>query len=296
MKHLYIIGNGFDIYTGLATKYSDFRKWLENNYPFIYENMYATYDMDGEWWNDFEAQLGKLDIKKYVKKFSPPIKTIDGVMAEIERRKVFEGKNNMPINLRGDAPCSRRLRGILDVLQYCFEKWIESCQSYVTNPQYIHIEKDDSFFISFNYTDILESLYEIPEERVLHIHGRSSKHERLIYGHCHQFCGNLVTYDEQQVDFELGLYYKNPYDYIYKYNALKEILADVEYVHIYGFSFSEIDEDYVDWIYKNVPINSEWEVSWFTDTDKKRIDNFVINYMGLKKRLHIIRLEDINKK
>ena len=65
MKHLYIIGNGFDIYTGLATKYSDFRKWLENSYPFIYENMYATYDMDGDWWNDFEAQLGKLDIKKY---------------------------------------------------------------------------------------------------------------------------------------------------------------------------------------------------------------------------------------
>ena len=29
MKHLYIIGNGFDIYTGLATRYSDFRLWLE---------------------------------------------------------------------------------------------------------------------------------------------------------------------------------------------------------------------------------------------------------------------------
>ena len=35
MKHLYIIGNGFDIYTGLATRYADFRLWLENNYPFI---------------------------------------------------------------------------------------------------------------------------------------------------------------------------------------------------------------------------------------------------------------------
>ena len=25
MKHLYIIGNGFDIHTGLATRYADFR-------------------------------------------------------------------------------------------------------------------------------------------------------------------------------------------------------------------------------------------------------------------------------
>lgn len=49
MKHLYIIGNGFDIYTGLATRYSDFRLWLENNYPFIYENLQAVYDIDAEW-------------------------------------------------------------------------------------------------------------------------------------------------------------------------------------------------------------------------------------------------------
>ena len=56
MKHLYIIGNGFDIYTGLATRYSDFRLWLENNYPFFYENLQAVYDIDAEWWNNFELQ------------------------------------------------------------------------------------------------------------------------------------------------------------------------------------------------------------------------------------------------
>lgn len=296
MKHLYIIGNGFDIHTGLATKYSDFCKWLENNYPFIYENMYATYGMDGEWWNDFEAQLGKLDIKKYVEKFSPPVKTVDEVMAKIEQRNALEKKYNMPISMLGDAPCSRRLRGMLDVLQYCFEKWIENCQSSIFTPQYIHIEKEDSFFINFNYTDVLECLYEIPEESVLHIHGRASKGEHLIYGHSDRFCGNLVTYDEQQVDFELGLYYKNPYEYIYKHLELTDVLKDIEYIHVYGFSFSEIDEDYIDWIYKNVPLDSKWEVSWFTVTDQKRIDKFVLNYIGLKDRLNLIRLEDINEK
>ena len=70
---------------------------------------------------------------------------------------------------------------------------------------------------------------------------------------------------------------------------------DVKYVHIYGFSFSEIDEDYIDWICKNVPFDSKWEVSWFTDTDKKRIENFLMNHKWLKDRLNIIRLEDLNK-
>ena len=97
MKHLYIIGNGFDIYTGLATRYSDFRLWLGNNYPFIYENLQAVYDIDAEWWNDFELQLGKLDVSKFVKKFTPPEKSIDEIMAEIERRKKFEEKYGRPM-------------------------------------------------------------------------------------------------------------------------------------------------------------------------------------------------------
>lgn len=63
MKHLYIIGNGFDIFTGLKTRYVDFMLWLEHNYPFVYENLVETYKIDGEWWNDFEMELGKLDVE-----------------------------------------------------------------------------------------------------------------------------------------------------------------------------------------------------------------------------------------
>ena len=64
---------------------------------------------------------------------------------------------------------------------------MESCQSLITDPKYINLEIEDSFFINFNYTDVLEGLYKILEERVLHIHGRSSKSEHLIYGHNNSF-------------------------------------------------------------------------------------------------------------
>lgn len=86
MKHIYIIGNGFDIFTGLHTRYVEFRYWLEQNYPFIYENMSAAYEMDGEWWNDFETQLGKLNVRNYVKKFTPPEKSMDEILDAIEKR------------------------------------------------------------------------------------------------------------------------------------------------------------------------------------------------------------------
>jgi hypothetical protein len=292
VKHLYIIGNGFDIFTGLKTRYVDFRWWLEHNYPFIYENMQVTYDMDVEWWNDFEVQLGKLDIQAYVRKFTPPEKPIEEILKTIEERKVFEKKYNLPPDLHHESHCAKRLRGLLDVLQYCFEKWVENNQKMITNPKYVYLEKDDSFFINFNYTDVLQWLYKIPEEQVLHIHGRASKHERLIFGHSSFLRGSGST-DEDQVCLELSRYEKNPYKYIFEHGKLSDILKDVEQVHIYGFSFSPVDEDYMDWIYLHVPKESQWEVSWYSDIDKERIDRFVLDYWVLKNRLKLIRLEEI---
>ena len=293
MKHLYIIGNGFDIFTGLKTRYVDFRRWLENNYPFIYENMQSAYDMDVEWWNDFEVQLGKLDIKAYISKFTPPERPIEDIIKEIEEKRAFEQKYNLPPNLHQVNPSATRLRGLLDVLQYCFEKWVQSCQRMFNNPRYVQLEKENSFFINFNYTDVLQWLYKIPEEHVLHIHGRASKHERLIFGHNTSHIGYAVTQDEQQVCFELSKYEKNPYVYIFKHDELPEVLKDVEHVHVYGFSFSPVDENYMDWIYKYAPDTSQWEVSWYTDTDKERIEEFILNHWTLKDRLKLIKLDDI---
>lgn len=195
-KHLYIIGNGFDIFTGLKTRYVDFRWWLEHNYPFIYENMQVTYDMDVEWWNDFEVQLGKLDVQAYVRKFTPPEKPIEEILKTIEERKLFEKKYNLPPDLHHESHCAKRLRGLLDVLQYCFEKWVADCQKMITDPKYVHLKKENSFFINFNYTDVLQWLYKIPEEQVLHIHGRASKHERLIFGHSSFLRGSGSTDEE----------------------------------------------------------------------------------------------------
>ena len=291
MTHLYIIGNGFDIFTGLKTRYVDFRYWLKNNNPFIFENMEAAYDMDVEWWNDYEVQLGKLDIKAYISKFTPPEKTLD----ESQKRREIEKKYNLSPSLQVDTTCANRLRGLLDILQYCFEKWVEDYQRMIPATKFIKIEKENSFFINFNYTDVLQSLYKIPEERVLHIHGRASKRERLIFGHnTHLFEGG--DSNENKTCFELSRYEKNPYEHINKHGELLDKLKDVEFVHIYGISFSPVDEDYTDWIYKNAPSNSKWEISWYSEMDLKRINTFLMNYHGLKERTMLIRLDDISEK
>lgn len=293
VKHLYIIGNGFDLFTGLRTRYVDFRHWLQCTYPFIYENMCEAYEMDGEWWHDFEIQVGRLDVKRYVKKFTPPEKPMEEIWKEVAERRAFEEKYNLPPSLHHDSECARRLRGLLDVLQYCFEKWIEYETREINNPKYTHLERNDSYFINFNYTDVLQWLYHIKDEQVLYIHGRASKHEHLVFGHNSTHMGGMIGQDEEQTNFELDKYNKNPYVYIFKHDELPEILSNVEYVHVYGFSISEVDEDYLDWIEMHTPSDSKWEFSWHSEEDKLRIDRFILNHWSLKNRYSLMQLQEI---
>lgn len=297
MKHLYVIGNGFDLFTGLRTSYADFKRWLEVNYVFVYENMKAAYNMEGECWNDFETQLGQLDVEDYVRRFAKPEKPIMEIIAGLDARKQQEQNTPEFPNLYSESSCANRLRGLLDILQFCFERWVKDCQSIITNPKYTNIENNDSFFINFNYTDVLEWLYEIPEERVLHIHGRASKHERLIIGHNkHPHGGIISNVDVDLTCTELCRYEKNPYEHIFRHDKLLEIISDVKEIHVYGLSISPVDEDYLDWIEKHTPQDCKWEFSWHTDKDMERIEKFVLDHWRIRDRYTTIQLKEVVNK
>ena len=67
-------------------------------------------------------------------------------------------------------------------------------------------------------------------------------------------------------------------------------------MHVYGFSISQVDENYLDWIEMKTPRNSQWEFSWYSDEDRNRIDRFIRNHYRLENRVKMIRLEDIKIK
>lgn len=220
---------------------------------------------------------------------------MEDILKEKEKRRAFEKKYTLPPNLHYDSECARRLRGLLDVLQYCFERWIEYTTRMITDPKYTHLEKYDSFFINFNYTDVLQWLYHIKDEQILFIHGRASKHEHLVFGHNSNHMGDMIGQDEEQTNYELDKYHKNPYVFMCKHEELPVILNDVEYVHVYGFSISEVDEEYLDWIEGHTPLDSKLEFSWYSEEDKQRIDKFIFNHWGLKDRYSLMQLQEISK-
>lgn len=294
IKHLYLIGNGFDIFTGLKTRYLDFRWWLENNYIFVFETLNDIYGSDGEWWYDFESQLGKLDIERYITDYTPRYKSIEDLSNSIKEKRVFEKINSLPHNVLFSSPCSSRLEGLLDILHYCFEKWVLSVQTY-RNWKLTHLEINNSYFINFNYTDTLEILYNIPEERVLHIHGRASKHEPLIFGHNKHLIGTLKSgHEGEKVAEVLNRYEKNPFRYIP--DNLSDIIRNVSNIYVLGLSLSAVDIPYLEWVLENTPEDCKWQMSWHTEGDKKRISDFILDNPTLLDRYIPIEIQEVQGK
>ena len=102
--------------------------------------------------------------------------------------------------------------------------------------------------------------------------------------------------DADKTCFELCRYEKNPYQYIFKYNILTDIVKSIEIIHIFGFSLSEVDENYLDWIFLKTSSSCLWEFSWFNEKDKERIDKFILNHWRIKDRVRLIRLEELEIK
>lgn len=67
----------------------------------------------------------------------------------------------------------------------------------------------------------------------------------------------------------------------------------MEYVHIYRLSLSPVDIDYIDWICKHTPIDTKWEISWYSEEDEKRIDEFVLEHSRLDGKVQKMRLTPI---
>lgn len=70
-KSLFIIGNGFDLAHGMATRYADFKRWLILNgrIDVIHELQSAfPVQKDNEFllWSDFENALGLYDLDKVI--------------------------------------------------------------------------------------------------------------------------------------------------------------------------------------------------------------------------------------
>lgn len=118
-------------------------------------------------------------------------------------------------------------------------------------------------------------------------------YEYLVFGHNRSMLYDKTNHDASKVGEVLDRYNKNPYYYLNARNVDPKALEDVEHIHVYGISFSPVDVDYFDWIYRNTSASCDWEVSSFSKEDVDRIRNYVDDCPGLAERLMLVRLAEM---
>lgn len=298
MKELYVIGNGFDMHHGINTSYSDFRKYLlEENYK-LYQTIekflfFEMKDEDSTVWNEFEYNLRNLDE--------------DQIRNECDFFLKGYGDEDWRDCYHYDYQhCIDQIKGGLtsDLLKE-FTKWIKLKNKLLNDVAKDIYLKKEAMFLTFNYTMMLENVYGVDSNMVLHIHNSVDDECELILGHNYsgeerikdfskpptiRFVSEIdellarrglekddVRYREGEglIQEYYAENYKNSYIIIQKHNAFFRAISDVDTIYVLGHSVSNVDMDYFDEILSKVSETSNWYFTYYSEQDLCNIENFI---------------------
>ena len=178
MAKLYLIGNGFDLNIGLKTSFSQFKTYYYSNLEkYLKQNHYKRYKRkDGSIYSDVERVFGNSD--NYYILEDDFWNSFEMVLAYI----IFSDLNNLVSNTcLGDRKLTKILNNAYDILHGMFAEWISSIviPELSTSFQF----DEDSYFISFNYTETIESLFHINNTNIYHLHGLRNNPDTIVFGH-----------------------------------------------------------------------------------------------------------------
>lgn len=284
--NLFVIGNGFDKAHSLKTDYIDFRDFLYENYPDFLSSFEEAYgnclESDRELvneslWKTFETNLCNLN-EDYIVDVATSIDLgLEGGDVNIEDTMM--------------TYWAKQYSYIEKLPEYLHE-WVTSLDINVpTKTNYIQpvYDGDDDVtedqFLTFNYTLVLEDVYNIDSSNICHIHcSISDRVDELAIGHgnkekqvqakekMHQ-AQEVYDDKESSIYSVLATYYesteKDVKFYISNNNYFFRGLRKVEKIYIVGHSLGEVDLPYFIEIKKNVALTTQWIVVCRNDSEAK---------------------------
>lgn len=260
MRNLIILGNGFDLAHGLQTKYSDFRDYIWNNNREFYEQL-TKYIFEDDLWNDFENALGSFD---------------DGEIKEMSKAAYLNYDDNY---YNYDRAISDELEFSTKISEYLLE-WVKSIDIKTKPAVSRKIINNDNIFINFNYTDILEKVYDIVNNNILYIHGRALSNERLIIGHHNVFAyaGKqpiLLTYQEMDewIEYQMNMSWEESE----KENQIGRYFVDTykDTDQIIARNKGFFDFSYFQKIRESVSEDCVWNITYHSEKDENNAKDFV---------------------
>lgn len=305
---LFIIGNGFDLKHGLKSTYREFAKFVYKKNKEIYvdflKKMLHYVDRNSKplfnkkTWSNFEDCISQLyngiDLDYIIFDVIYPSSEDD-----IGRASYWDDKTyNLDKYIDND-----KIIKTPSEIKLLFNEWVAKLNNksffwirFFHPFIYQKIKKlfnKNSIFLNFNYTNTLEKIYGIDDEKIIHLH--NSK-ENYIVGHNCKYIrpsegylglnwedltdedGNPVYDDYSEIEMydTIDEYIKKLHEMFYKNSKQiidnnKEIFdKSFDEIIVLGFSFGEQDEIYIKKLLEKTPPNN-WIIYYHTCEDYKRI-------------------------
>ena len=183
MKTLYIIGNGFDIYHNLNTRYQSFALYMAERYQEIYELLlqyYALPDISDPahtkeeyaLWSRFEDALSDLDYELVLEDNS-----------DYTASPSFFGEWSDSQWHYYQVQMELIIRQLTTELIEAFAEFILAVDYCVAQINATLQFEEDSHYLDFNYTWTLQRYYGIEDEQITYIHEKAGDDGALVLGH-----------------------------------------------------------------------------------------------------------------
>ncbi|PTU87345.1 hypothetical protein BUZ62_04635 [Staphylococcus pasteuri] len=291
MNKLFIIGNGFDISHQLPTTYADFRDFLISEYDLTTFNFEEITGISPE---PIELPDGGIDYdEKDIVKFLICLidKTdystennwskLEEDLAYLDFEELFPDREDH-LDKDGDInywhvanineDTSANLIKPTIHIKKLFADWVQSIEvsDAKSKQDFKELINKSSLFLSFNYTETLEKVYQIKNEDICYIHG--NQYEEIQFGHGDKI-GRYDEHSQRNIGTENNLstidklLLKDTEDILQNHIDFFNSLNNIEEVYSYGFSYGDVDDIYIETIIKN--LNTEKVTWYFNDYDKE---------------------------
>lgn len=295
---LFIIGNGFDRAHRLPTSYWDFRAYLETHYwEFLhaFEEHYDIYPESDEdakkqiLWNELESNLANIDEDDII---------AQGVDIDMDLESGDVGIEDTLYSYFSEE------YGYINELAKYLKQWVRTIRIRDVEPQTTHIKATNGdYYITFNYTAVLETAYKIRPSSVLHIHGSLHQYEDdpiLGHGNAERIEKVKKNREEAQSLFDekwssicraVEDYYNSTYKQISRYTHKLSRLFEmsIDEVIVVGHSLAGVDLPYFSEIDRLTGNHAHWEIYYYSSTEESRMKNSLIEYGVDEDRINMVQ-------
>lgn len=285
---LYIIGNGFDLHHGIPSQYWQFGEYVQKTDLMLYDLIEENLAFDDSFWNEFESRLATLNT--------------DDLLANNDVGLASYGADDWSdaYHHNFQQEVARIVSSLSTELQSVFADWIMQLpipDRNIISDKLLSLDKS-ARYLNFNYTPTLQSVYDIPNSQILHIHGSVNDPKKsFILGHGYEpedldpyrEIANPEDTDTRWIEgrIEADSYFRRTFKetgkVIESCKSQFQSLSSIDHIIVLGHSLSDIDMPYLKEIVSNINENAtRWTIAFRSSTSNARD---AMHYLGIDPQL-----------